>query len=506
TANSNWGGILPQYSLSEVRLFHIPLSARKPSPDSGATDVAVDGTLRWRAGREAATHDVYLSTDQQAVIDGNAPAVSVADASYSSPLDLASTYYWRIDEVNDIETPTTWQGDLWNFTTRDRIVVEDFEDYNDWPPHEIYTMWLDGYVDPANGSQVGNLTPPLAETTIVHGGLQSMPLFYSNTGGATYSEGARTFAVVQDWTEHGVKTFGLYFYGTAGNTGQMYVKINGTKVPYDGQAANIARAGWQPWNIDLTVSGLNLQSVSSLAVGIDGNGASGTLYVDDIRLYPYERQFLTPIAPNDAGLIGHWTFDGNTQDSSGRGNHGTPGVTPAVYVAGKVGSNAMDFRGADYVAIDGVADDLTANTFTVCAWIKTTHTDDGNVVASNDSGSGHQFVFGVDQGLVLVEANSVRRYPPSVNDNQWHFIAYAREGETASIYVDGFLVGTETPSGDPAGQTRWSIGQEWDAAGTTSPSDFYIGLLDDVRIYNYALSHPEAAWLAGRTEPFEQPF
>ncbi|MHC4681451.1 MAG: hypothetical protein ACYTEK_22455, partial [Planctomycetota bacterium] len=117
------------------------------------------------------------------------PAVSVADASYSSPLDLASTYYWRIDEVNDIETPTTWQGDLWDFTTRDRIVVEDFEDYNDWPPHEIYTTWLDGYVDPANGSQVGNLTPPLAETTIVHGGLQSMPLFYSNTGGATYSEG-----------------------------------------------------------------------------------------------------------------------------------------------------------------------------------------------------------------------------------------------------------------------------------------------------------------------------
>ncbi|MHC4541508.1 MAG: discoidin domain-containing protein, partial [Planctomycetota bacterium] len=188
-ATSNWGGVLPQFGLSEVRLFYIPVRARKPSPDSGAADAAVDGTLSWRAGREAATHDVYLSTDEQAVIDGTVPAVSVTDASYSpSPLDLASTYYWRIDEVNDVEAPTTWQGDLWNFTTEEFIVVDGFEDYNDWPPHEIYTTWPDGYENPANGSQVGNLSPPFAETTIVHGDDQSMPVFYSNTGGATYSE------------------------------------------------------------------------------------------------------------------------------------------------------------------------------------------------------------------------------------------------------------------------------------------------------------------------------
>ncbi|MHC4681892.1 MAG: discoidin domain-containing protein [Planctomycetota bacterium] len=175
TATSNWAGVLPQYGLSEVRLFSIPVSARKPSPDSGTTDVGLDATLSWRAGREAGTHDVYLSTDEQAVIDGTAPVVTVTDASYSSALDLGSTYYWRIDEVNEAETPTTWQGDVWDFTTQEFIVVEDFEDYNDWPPHEIYTAWPDGYEDPANGSQVGNLLPPLAETTIVHGDAQSMP-------------------------------------------------------------------------------------------------------------------------------------------------------------------------------------------------------------------------------------------------------------------------------------------------------------------------------------------
>jgi hypothetical protein len=285
TANSNWGGVLPQYSLSEVRFSYIPVIAREPSPDSGATDVDLDVTLSWRAGRDAATHDVSLSTDEQAVIDGTAPAVSVTDASYSSTLDLGNTYFWRIDEVNDAETPTTWQGDVWSFSTPDYLVVDGFEDYNDYPPDEIYTTWLDGYQNPANGSQVGYLTPPTIETNTVHGGAQSMPLLYSNTGGATYSEAARTFAVPQDWTKYGIQTLVLYFHGTPGNTGQVYAKVNGVKVTYPGDAADIAKIRWKQWNIDLASLGVNPASITTLALGIDGNGAAGTLYVDDIRLY-----------------------------------------------------------------------------------------------------------------------------------------------------------------------------------------------------------------------------
>ncbi|MHC4540885.1 MAG: LamG-like jellyroll fold domain-containing protein, partial [Planctomycetota bacterium] len=285
TASSNWGGVLPQYGLCEVRFFYIPVSAREPSPDSGATDAAVDGTFSWRAGREAATHDVSLSTDEQAVIDGTAPVVSVADASYSSPLDLGSTYYWRIDEVNDAETPTTWQGDIWNFSTPEYLVVDGFEDYNDYPPDEIYTTWLDGYENPANGSQVGYLTPPTVETATLHGGDQSMPLLYSNTGGATYSEAERTFAAPQDWTRYGIQTLVLYFHGTVGNTGQLYVKVNGVKVAYPGDATDVQDIRWKQWNIDLASLGVNLASVTKLAIGIDGNGAAGTLYVDDIALY-----------------------------------------------------------------------------------------------------------------------------------------------------------------------------------------------------------------------------
>ncbi|MHC4507668.1 MAG: discoidin domain-containing protein [Planctomycetota bacterium] len=292
-AASNWGGVLPQYNLSEVRFFYIPLIAREPSPDSGAADVGPAATLTWRAGREAATHNVYLSTDEQAVIDGNAPVVTVADASYSSALDLGSTYFWRIDEVNDAETPTTWPGDIWSLSTPDYLVVEDFEDYNDYPPYEVYSTWADGYENPANGSQAGNLTPPIVETGIVHGDAQSVPLFYSNTGGATYSEITRTFAPAQDWTKYGVQTLVLYFHGTAGNTGQLYVKVNGVKLPYPGAGADIQELRWKQWDIDLASLGVNLASVTTLALGVDGNGA-GTLYVDDIRLYRLAPEIVVP--------------------------------------------------------------------------------------------------------------------------------------------------------------------------------------------------------------------
>jgi hypothetical protein len=66
------------------------------------------------------------------------------------------------------------------------------------------------------------------------------------------------------------------------------VKIDGSKVPYDGDAGDIAKAEWTQWNIDLSAIGglgVNPQNVTKLAVGIDGSGVSGTLYFDDIGLY-----------------------------------------------------------------------------------------------------------------------------------------------------------------------------------------------------------------------------
>jgi hypothetical protein len=280
-----------QYGLSEVRFFYIPVRAKEPSPDSGAINVHPEVILGWRAGREAARHDVYLSTDEQAVIDSTVSVTTVPEASYGPlSLDLAKTYYWRVDEVNEAETPAAWGGDVWNFATREFLIVDDFESYNDLDPadpesNRIFNAWLDGYEQPNNGSVVGYANPPFAEQAIIHSGNQSMPLAYDNTGGATYSEAERTFAVGQDWTKAGAATLVLYFHGTEGNTGQLYAKFDGSKVVYDGDPGDISKPKWNQWSIDLASLGASLQNITKLAIGIDGNGASGTLYVDDVRLY-----------------------------------------------------------------------------------------------------------------------------------------------------------------------------------------------------------------------------
>jgi hypothetical protein len=192
-----------------------------------------------------------------------------------------------------------------------------------------------------------------------------------------------------------------------------------------------------------------------------------------------------------AELIGWWTFDEGSGDiASDLSDYGNDGILRGdpQWVDG-IYSGAIDLDGNDdYIEIDSIADNLTDNNFSVSAWIKTT-SGEGNVIGANSSGSGHEFIFGVSgNGTLLVEATSnINSYPPVINDGQWHFIAYVRNGTTAYAYTDGELVGEETPNGNPAGQVRWSIGMEWD----DTPSDEFTGQVDDVHFFNHPLSKDE---------------
>ncbi|MCK4886359.1 MAG: hypothetical protein KAS96_03165 [Planctomycetes bacterium] len=96
--------------------------AYDPDPADGMQFVPINETLSWQAGNYAASHDVYFGTDYLAVKDANTSSAEYmgnqAANSYPATLELNTTYYWRVDEVNDTEIYT---GNLWSFTTTDEL-------------------------------------------------------------------------------------------------------------------------------------------------------------------------------------------------------------------------------------------------------------------------------------------------------------------------------------------------------------------------------------------------
>ncbi len=236
TPLSGWG-TMGQYGLSEVRFLYIPVQAREPEPADGATDVNPNTVLAWRAGREAAAHDLYFSTDEAAVADGTALIDTVGETGYDpGPLNFGTTYYWQVDEVNEAAAPPVWAGPRWSFSTQEYATIDDFEAYTDDldAGEAIFQTWIDGW-DNGTGSFVGYSDAPFTEKTIVFGGSQSMPLSYDNQASPWYSETTRTFEAVQDWTVNGADTVVLHVRGNApaffeGLDGEMLISAIGTDI------------------------------------------------------------------------------------------------------------------------------------------------------------------------------------------------------------------------------------------------------------------------------------
>ncbi len=501
--NSGWG-MMGQFGLSEVRFLYIPAQARQPEPADGATNVDPDALLSWRAGRDAASHDVYLGASPEAL-----ELVDTVDVARLSPegIEYGATYYWRVDEVNGADAVSIWEGDVWTFSTPSYAVVDDFESYTDDidAGKAIFQTWIDGFEDPQNGSTVGHLNTPFAEQTTVHGGRQSMPLFYDNAG-LTMSEAEYTFDA-QDWTANGLKSLSLYFYGAAGNGGQLYVKINGTKVVYDGAAADIAEGQWQVWNIDLSAVGGNLRNVTSLAVGVEGAGAAGVVYVDDIRLYPRTPEMLTPSDPGTAGLLAEYTFESDPADSSGNGHDGT--LLDEAYVS--AGTLVLDGTD-DAMAIPRLGGaNATFNQGTYSMWmysnvglasvsfaggINSDGWSAGGIhckLAGGKANAGINGLAGGDmQGDTVASANAWVHLALTVSDNE------------AAIYLNGKLEDSRAFAAPLTLILGAATVGAWNNNGSIERE--LNGQMDNVRVYDRALSEEEILWLAGQKDPVHKPF
>ncbi|MBP8912987.1 MAG: discoidin domain-containing protein, partial [Phycisphaerae bacterium] len=113
--NSNWGGFLPQYGLSEVRFTYIPVTATAPSPASGTVELTGPVTLSWRPGREVVSHEVFMGTDP-----ADLTLVATVDApTYVAEVELDKTYYWQVVEVNEDAATARWASPVWMFKTKE---------------------------------------------------------------------------------------------------------------------------------------------------------------------------------------------------------------------------------------------------------------------------------------------------------------------------------------------------------------------------------------------------
>ena len=366
---------------------------------------------------------------------------------------------------------------------------------------------------------------------------------------ATFSNVQITGSVSPQWTNRDI--------GILSNDPEpLYVALSntgGTPAVIFHEDPNAALINtWTEWNIDLAeFTGVNLANVNSISLGLgDRNnpqpGGSGKMYFDDIRLYRPRcvSSLLKPdadfnndcvvdyldlqimagewlkndsvastSAPDTGGLIAHYKFDGNADDSSGNNYHGTE-KGGAGYVAGKFGQ-AIHLDGIDdYIAIQDVNYAETGHTqVSVCAWIRTSSSANQHI-ASFDRDEYWRLQVGGEAGApgllgfsvmsltdysteVQMDYGSSRR----VDDGRWHHAAGVFDNGRLMIYIDG---GLETlVQGDitfGTGLTRYcllGIGSEaTEFNGRPNATGYFDGDLDDIRIYSTALSQAEIAYLA----------
>jgi hypothetical protein len=288
------------------------LKAYYPNPADGAGDVALSPELTWMPGQSALEHHVYFGDNRTDVNDRTAAGDQglLAESTFlPEVLEAATDYYWCVDEI--AATGETRPGLVWRFTTR--LPVDDFESYTNEVGQRAFEVWIDGFGfslpepgHPGNGSNAAvghDIWDPasphynglLMETTLVHGGLQSMPLSYNNADPPYYSQAERHFGSPQDWTINGLDTLTLFVRGRSSNeAAPLYVTVQDSA----GRAATVTdpnpdaarRYTWTEWKIPLSdLVDVDATRVRKLIIGLGDRanpapGGAGSIYVDDVYI------------------------------------------------------------------------------------------------------------------------------------------------------------------------------------------------------------------------------
>ncbi|HUV65908.1 MAG TPA: LamG domain-containing protein, partial [Sedimentisphaerales bacterium] len=209
-----------------------------------------------------------------------------------------------------------------------------------------------------------------------------------------------------------------------------------------------------------------------------------------------------------AGLVGHWTFDEGSgtvaADSSGKGNNGTI-LGNATWVAGRIGSGALSFDASDDIVMVGDNPSLDIeDALTICLWVKAPDVVTPNhMVTKQPSGSAAtnypgnyefriksntiQFLHQTSQGTDY----SLYQSASQITAGEWHHAAVSIvEGGLVELYLDGVSAGSVAQTG-----TFGILNDDSLRIGGRKDSKFFNGILDDVYIYDRALTPEQIAGL-----------
>ena len=215
---------------------------------------------------------------------------------------------------------------------------------------------------------------------------------------------------------------------------------------------------------------------------------------------------LTVIDPDDSaiyvseGLVAHWKFDdgsGSTAIDSAGTNNGTLFGDP-TWTAGRI-NGALSLDGSsDYVSVAPVSP-LAGVNVTAQAWVRVDEFAGiwNPILTQHDlSNNGYYFyvssgapAFYIVGGVAFVQVISNE----AINANQWYHVAGTNDGSNLKLYVDGELKDSSSSTGFLGVNYNAYIGCE------STSLLYYNGLIDDVRIYNRAVSESEFLNIADPT-------
>jgi unsaturated rhamnogalacturonyl hydrolase len=405
--------------------------------------------------------------------------------------------------------------------------IEYFESYTS--DAALRAAWSDGDINGTSG-----------QVTLGDYGDNFMQLSYANDQAPYRSQTDYTFTTAKDFTVNENGYLSALVRGNASNAAEvMYVRLEdqagNSAMQVMTDATVVRTAGWMELAFRLSeFTGVDLTQVKKLSIGVGLPNASsatgsGTIRIDNIRLYPEKcvavqedfngdcmvdmkdfsviasqwleeyAETITPTDPGTADLGAYWPLDGNYNDATGNGYNAVAGSN-VVFDSGHIGQSAY-FNGNNNVSylncLNSSGMNLTGGA-TISAWIKTNGLIDAyaSVVTKgvlawrlirNNTASSISFHFNAAGGGEYQANGSTY-----IMDNQWHHLMGIYDGSTVRLYVDGQLdayasAGPVNTSTDPV-----YIGSR---VGRLTDRN-WNGWIDDVRIYDIALTQENLLYLA----------